>query len=73
MKHKTNIRIVTDYMNEHPLNQAFVMEALSRYAKSVTANKATLIEQMKDGFISGEAWVASAEAWVETDNNNKKI
>lgn len=73
MKRKTNIQIVTSFMNEHPLNQAFVMEALSRYAKSVTSNKTALIESMKDGFISGEAWVASAESWVETDNNIKKI
>lgn len=73
MKRKTNIQIVTSYMNEHPLNQAFVMEALSRYAASITANKSTLIEQMKDGFVSGEAWVASAESWVETENSNKNI
>jgi len=57
-------------MNEHPLNQAFVLEALGRYANNVATNKATLIEQMKDGMISGEAWVASAEAWVAIDKNN---
>ena len=54
-------------MNDHPLNQAFVLEALGRYANNVSANKATLIEQMKTGMISGEAWVASADAWIGID------
>jgi hypothetical protein len=71
MKRKTNIQIITAYMNEHPLNQAFVMEAMARYAKSVTENKAALIESMKHSFVNGEAWVASAESWVETENRNK--
>ena len=54
-------------MNDHPLNQAFVLEALGRYANTVSANKATLIEQMKTSMISGEAWVASADAWIGID------
>jgi hypothetical protein len=70
MKRKTNVQIVTQYMNEHPLNQAFVMEALARYSKSVASNKAELIESMRHSFVSGEAWVASAESWVETENRN---
>ena len=54
-------------MNDHPLNQAFVLEALRRYAYSVSTNKATLNEQMKTSMISGEAWVASADAWIGID------
>ena len=71
MKRKTNVQIVTQFMNEHPLNQAFVMEALARYSKSVTDNKAALVESMRDSFVNGEAWVASAESWVEIENRNK--
>ena len=35
---KTNIQRITQYMNADSLNQAFVMEAVSRYASSVIAN-----------------------------------
>ena len=59
-------------MNDHPLNQAFVLEALRRYANSVSTNKATLIEQMKTGMISGEAWVASADAWIGIDSEMER-
>ena len=63
----TNVQRITKFMNDHPLNQAFVLEALGRYANNVSANKATLIEQMKTSMISGEAWVASADAWIGID------
>ena len=60
----TNTQRITQYMNEHPLNQAFVMEAMGRYAKAVVADKVRLVESMQNSPVSGEAWVASAEAWV---------
>ena len=54
-------------MNDHPLNQALVMEAVSRYASSVIANKEKMIEQMRDSFINGEAWVSSAKSWQDRE------
>ena len=68
-RNKTNINIqrITQYMNDHPLNQALVMEAVSRYASSVVANKDDMIEQMRDSFINGEAWVSSAKSWQDRE------
>lgn len=54
-------------MNDHPLNQALVMEAVSRYASSVIVNKEKMIEQMRDSFINGEAWVLSAKSWQDRE------
>ena len=68
----TNVQRITKFMNDHPLNQAFVLEALRRYANSVSTNKATLIEQMKTSMISGEAWVASADAWIGIDSEMER-
>ena len=68
----TNVQRITKFMNDHPLNQAFVLEALGRYANNVSANKATLIEQMKTSMISGEAWVASADAWIAIASEMKR-
>ena len=66
-RNKTNIQRITQYMNDHPLNQALVMEAVSRYASSVVANKDDMIEQMRDSFINGEAWVSSAKSWQDRE------
>ena len=65
MKHKSNIELVLEYMNEHPLNQAFVIEALARYSKQITESKAEIIESMQHSFVSGEAWVHCAESWLQ--------
>jgi hypothetical protein len=64
---KTNIQRITQYMNADSLNQAFVMEAVSRYASSVIANKDDMIKLMADTFIEGKSWVSSAESWVATE------
>lgn len=66
-RNKTNIQRITQYMNDHPLNQALVMEAVSRYASSVIVNKEKMIEQMRDSFINGEAWVSSAKSWQDRE------
>ena len=64
----TNTQRILKFMNEHPLNQAFVMEAVSRYAVAVAADKVRLVESMRNSPVSGEAWVDSAESWVENSN-----
>ena len=71
IRNLTNTQRILKYVNEHPLNQAFAMEALARYSKSVLADKARLVESMQNSPVSGEAWVESAEAWVDFEKLNK--
>jgi uncharacterized membrane protein len=39
---KTNIEKVTKYMEQSPLNQVFVIQAIDMYAKQVSDDKASL-------------------------------
>lgn len=56
---QTNIERVTDFMQwGSPLRQAFVIEAITRYADQVAAASP---EQLANGFISGEAWQQVAQ------------
>lgn len=71
IRNLTNTQLILKFVNEHPLNQAFVMEALARYSKSVIADKVRLVESMQNSPVSGEAWVESAEAWVDFEKLNK--
>ena len=71
IRNLTNTQRILKFVNEHPLNQAFVMEAMARYSKSVVADKVRLVESMQNSPVSGEAWVASAEAWVDFEKLNK--
>lgn len=65
---KTNLEIVTDFMEwgSH-LNQAFVVEALGRYAKEIRANREEVIRKMKDSPIHPESWVKCADDWAAID------
>ena len=67
---RSNIENVTDYMNSHPMNQLFIIEATSRYAKQVVDNKEKLLEAMKDSMIDGNAWVQSAQTWIDKHQIN---
>lgn len=58
-----NVEKVIQFMSVHPINQLFVLEAISRYAKQCTDNEAELVNAMKNSMISGEAWVKSAKNW----------
>lgn len=46
-----------------PMNQAFVMEAISRYAKEVKQNTQAIRDGMKHSFINPNAWIACAHDW----------
>lgn len=64
MKNKSTVAKITEYMElGHPLNQAFVIEAVSRYAKQITDNKEQVRQDMANTFINGDAWVQCAEQW----------
>jgi hypothetical protein len=68
MKHKSNVEKVTEYMEfGSGMNQAFLMEAVDRYAKQIAANEAEVIKKMDKSFISGEAWVQSAKQWLKME------
>ena len=45
---KTNIEKVTEYMEQSPLNQGFVMQAIDAYAKQVSDDKEETIKQMEN-------------------------
>ena len=64
--YKTNLQKVTEFMEIGlGTNQAFTLEAIDRYAKQIIANKEKVIKEMDKSFISGGAWVQSAEMWVK--------
>ena len=60
---KTNIEKVTEYMEQSPLNQVFVMQAIDAYAKQVSDDKEEIIKQMEKSIIDGQAWVNCANDW----------
>lgn len=63
---KTNIEVITEFMTYgSPLQQAFVIEALSRYANEVVEKADSIRESMKNSFIHPDAWIGCAEAWHE--------
>lgn len=50
-------------MEQSPLNQVFVMQAIDAYAKQVSDDKEETIKQMKKSIIDGQAWVNCANDW----------
>jgi len=69
MKRLSNVQNVTKYMESHPMNQLFILESVTRYAKQVVDNKEKLVEAMKDGMVDGNAWVTAAETWLSNHND----
>lgn len=54
-------------MEQHPLNQAFVIEAMGRYAGQIVEHKQEVMESMKNSFIEPAAWIGCAEKWQKTE------
>jgi hypothetical protein len=66
MKTQTNVDLVKDFMDfghQGAVNQMFVVEALTKWSEIVIKNQAKLRKDMKDGFISADAWIACAKEW----------
>lgn len=58
----TNIKRVEFLMDHSPLGNAFVIEAIARYAAIVIKDKEKIIESMKDNpLLNPQAWVRAAE------------
>jgi hypothetical protein len=47
--------------------QVFIIEGLRLYSDAVLAGKVKLLEDMANGPISGEAWVACAEEYLREE------
>jgi hypothetical protein len=70
VKHKTNIQLVTELMTHSQqgvLMQAFIIEAIAKYAESVKANPLP-----DNSFISAEAWGACADEALDAITNRNK-
>jgi len=65
---QTNHEKIANFMDRHPLNQSFVLEALHRYAAQVEQQRERVIEGMKNNFVPGEAWVECACDWNRNNN-----
>ena len=64
-KRKTNTEIVANFMDfgpTGPMGQMFVIDALRKFSDKIVAEEAQVLEEMKDGFVTGESWVATARA-----------
>lgn len=73
-KHKTNIQLVTELMNNSAqgvLMQAFIIEAIANYAERV--KEASSNPSWASGsFISAESWGKCATEALESINNRSK-
>lgn len=60
----TNVEFVTKLMEFSkfgPLAQLFVIDALDKWSQKIIDSQEQVLVQMKDGFVSGEAWVGVAK------------
>jgi hypothetical protein len=63
---KTNLEVVTEFMEwGSALNQAFVIEALTRYAKQITSNPDEVRKAMANSPLHPESWIKCASDWME--------
>ncbi len=61
---ETNTKLVEKFMEwGSPLNQAFVIDAISKLAERIVSNEADVLKQMENNFVSGPAWVQCAKDW----------
>ena len=70
VKHKTNIQLVTELMTHSQqgvLMQAFIIEAIAKYAEQVKANPLP-----DNSFISAQAWGACADEALDAITNRNK-
>jgi hypothetical protein len=70
MKHKTNTQLINGlmrYSRQGSLMQAFVIEAIAKYAESVKANPLP-----DNAFISTQAWDNCANEVLEAVNSRSK-
>lgn len=59
----TNIEKITNYMNQGPLHQTFVLTAMDLYADKISENSEQVIENFARTVIDGASWVTCANDW----------
>ena len=60
---KTNSERLDDFLSYgSPMNQAFLIEAVCRYADEILSDEAEVRKQMEDSFISPESWISAAKS-----------
>jgi hypothetical protein len=65
-KPTNNVEFLTNFMEwGSPMNQMFVIDAVSKLAKSVVDNEASVLKSMENNFIHGPAWVQCAKDFVK--------
>jgi hypothetical protein len=70
-KGETNTTLVEKFMEMgSPLNQAFLIDAVSKQAQLVVNNKEELLKQ-PDQFVSMKAWVKCAEDWLKCQEDRR--
>lgn len=70
-KRKTNMQLVTSLMDSgNPMDQAFIIEAISRYANQVSEDSGE--SWPEKSFIAFEAWQDSATRIAATIENHFK-
>ena len=61
-KQLTNVQLVKKIMETgSPMNQLFVLDALTKWSDHIIENKEETLKQMENTMIYGPAWVESAE------------
>lgn len=68
-KRKTNIERITEYMESNPLNQAFVMSAVSKMSEHCISNFSETKKAMEK---NGSASLISPEAWLQCAKDFKE-
>jgi hypothetical protein len=65
-KPTNNVEMLTQFM-EHgsPLNQIFVIDAVTKLAKLVVDNEEETLKHMEGGFVNGPAWVKCAKDFLK--------
>jgi hypothetical protein len=69
-KRKSNVEIITEFIEfGSPLNQAFVIEAVNRYAKELLENEAAYMRAMEGHIIHPSAWLGCARDWQKANKD----
>lgn len=63
---KTNVDLVSDFMNfGSPMNQMFVIDALSKHAHYIVDNEEGVLKAMEGSFVDGPSWVRCAKDFLK--------
>lgn len=62
-RNKTNIDKVVEFMEQSPVCQVLVMQAIDEYSKLIISQKEELLKTMKNPLIHPQQWINCAENW----------